>query len=84
MTPFWRNLSFAAVVYDTENVRLSEAPALPLCPSCDALLQTVRWHRVRKGPPVTYLVAFTCGNCGALLDCLSAGAATAGVFVAAS
>jgi len=82
LTAFAVNLSFALVAYDTRRVELSEAPELPLCPWCNAPLESILWHKVREGPPVSYLIALSCGRCGAVLDCLAAGAAAAAVIVA--
>ncbi|HXF94584.1 MAG TPA: hypothetical protein VNI61_00640 [Gemmatimonadales bacterium] len=53
----------------TGKVTLDPADRSPLCPWCDGLLDRLRWHKVRGGPPVGYLIVLSCGHCGGVVDC---------------
>lgn len=61
-----------------EKIALSVTESFPVCPWCDAVLDRVRWHKVRRGPPVAYLIVVSCHRCRAVLDCLSGGDRAAG------
>jgi hypothetical protein len=53
---------------------LVETDEHPCCPSCEAPLDRLHWHKVRGGPALlTYVAVISCAACGAVLDVLEGG-----------